>query len=98
MFSPEFRAMVAREQYRDMLAAAEHARLVAMARASRPSVTSRLVQLAGRLLVRIGLALLEYDPTGSLATRRNQPHPACITTSLHHKPPRRRWVRRQWDR
>ncbi len=76
MVSPEFRALVAREQYRDILATVAHDRLVAIARASRPSITSRFAQSTGRLLVRVGLALLEYGLDGGLATLQHQPPPA----------------------
>ena len=76
MVAPEIRALVAREQYRDILAAVEHERLVAIGRASRPSIITRFTQSIGRLLVRVGLALLEYGLDGRLGTLRHQPPPA----------------------
>ena len=75
MYSPEFQTLVARERYRDSLAAVEHDRLVAIVHASRPSIMSRFAQSIGRVLVHVGLALLAYGLEGGLITLRHQPPP-----------------------
>ena len=69
MLHQELSVQIAAEQRRDLLAAAEHSRLVAAACGPRLPLSRRVAGPLGRALMRVGAGLLRYGRAGAPTTR-----------------------------